>query len=219
MSPETVLPRALLSRCPRDGAGPAANLPVHGRRAGSRPRRLLGRPDPPQARPARDWNLYRARPCTPVARARYWKLEPSEVSKFAYDESKLLNWDIKLTIGPEEDASFAGVFMYRSGTPRDYEAIRGISYYHNNVPKQARSDLTRHLRSKFGGDPSEKGERVILAGSREIYSGPDIAALASDLEAKLGARAVLTLEFSDFDEAEMEAAGLPAAKLLPIPAK
>lgn len=154
-----------------------------------------------------------------MARARYWKLEPSEVSKFSFDESKLLNWDIKLSIGPEEDASFVGVFMYRLGTPHDYETVRGISYYHNNISKQVRSDLTKYLRSRFDGDPTEKGERVILSGSREIYSGPDIAALASDLEARLNAHAVITLEFSDFDEAEMESAGLPAAKLLPIPTK
>ena len=152
-----------------------------------------------------------------VARARYWKLEPSEVSELSYDVSKLLNWDIKLTIGPEEDASFAGVFMYRHGTPRDYEAVRGISYYHNNVPKRARADLTKSLRSRFGGDETAKGERVILAGSREIYSGPDVASLASDLEGLLGAKAVITLEFSDFDEEEMASAGLPPAKLLPIP--
>ena len=152
-----------------------------------------------------------------VARARYWKLEPSEVSVLSYDESKLLNWDIKLTIGPEGDASFAGVFMYRHGTPRDYEAVRGISYYHNNVPKQARADLTKSLRSRFGGDETAKGERVMLEGSREIYSGPDVASLASDLEGLLGAKAVITLEFSDFDEEEMASAGLPPAKLLPIP--
>ena len=158
-------------------------------------------------------------PGGPVARARYWKLEPSEVSGLSYDESKLLNWDIKLSVGPEEDASFVGVFMYRHGTPRDYESVRGICYYHNNTAKQVRSDLTRELRSRFGGDALEKGERVMLQGSREIYSGPEIAALASDLAERLGARAVITLEFSDFDEEEMSAAGLPAAKLLPIPAK
>lgn len=155
----------------------------------------------------------------PVARARYWKLEPSEVSGLSYDESKLLNWDVKLTVGPEEDASFAGVFMYRHGTPRGYEPVRGISYYHNNVPKQARESLTKALRSRFGGEAETKGERVLLAGSREIYSGPDIASLASDMEGLLGAKAVITLEFSDFDEEEMSSAGLPAAKLLPIPTK
>lgn len=159
------------------------------------------------------------RRCAAVARARYWKLEPSEVSGFSYDGSKLLNWDIKLTIGPEEDASFAGVFMYRHGTPRDYEPVRGISYYHNNVPKKARESLTKSLRARFGGDETAKGERVMLEGSREIYSGPEIASLASDLEGLLGAKAVITLEFSDFDEGEMASAGLPAAKLLPIPTK
>lgn len=141
------------------------------------------------------------------------------MSGLSYDESKLLNWDVKLTVGPEEDASFVGVFMYRLGTPRDYEPVKGISYYHNNVPKQARSELTRDLKSRFGGEPAEKGERVMLSGSRQIYSGAEIAELASDLEKKLGARAVITLEFSDFDEEEMAAAGLPAAKLLPIPTK
>lgn len=154
-----------------------------------------------------------------MARARYWKLTAGEVSGFGYDQEKLLNWDIKCVREPEEEAVFVGVFMYRNGTPFGYESVRGVTYYHNHISRDELPGITKFLRGKFGGDQMEKGDRIFLKGSREIYSGPEIGGLAGDLEKFLKATATITLEFKDFDEDEMTAAGLPAAKLLPIPAK
>jgi len=146
-------------------------------------------------------------------------LTADEVAEFRYDEGKLLNWDIKCVREPEEEAVFVGVFMYRNGTPFDYESITGLAYYHNHIPRGELPGIAKFLKGKFGGEEMEKGERVFLKGSREIFSGQDIGRLAKDLEGFLGATATITLEFNDFDEEEMAAAGLPAAKLLPIPTK
>ncbi len=154
-----------------------------------------------------------------MARARYWKLTADEVVKFDYDQDKLLNWDIKCVREPEEDAVFVGVFMYRDGTPFDYDSIRGIAYYHNHVSVDELPRITKFLTDKLGGEKMEKGDRIFLKGSKEIYSGMDIGGLASELEKFLVASAIITLEFKDFNEEEMTAAGLPAAKLLPIPTK
>jgi hypothetical protein len=49
-----------------------------------------------------------------LSKQRYWKITPDEIEKFVYDESKLLNWEIKCTKEPEEEARFIGVFMYRN---------------------------------------------------------------------------------------------------------
>lgn len=154
-----------------------------------------------------------------MARARYWKLTADEVAEFRYDEGKLLNWDIKCVREPEEEAIFVGVFMYRDGTPFDYESIAGLAYYYNHISRDELPGITKFLKGKFGGDEMEKGERIFLKGSKEIFSGRDIGRLAKDLEEFLRATATITLEFKDFDEEEMAAAGLPAAKLLPIPTK
>ncbi len=75
------------------------------------------------------------------------------------------------------------------------------------------------LESIFGGKNIEKGERVILEGSKEIYSGKEIAELAKELESKINAKAIITIEFQDISEQEQKDAGLPEAKLLPIPTK
>ena len=66
-----------------------------------------------------------------MAKQRYWKITPDEMEKFGYNPDKLLNWDIKCTKHPEEEARFIGIFLYRNGTPYDYESIKGITYYHN----------------------------------------------------------------------------------------
>lgn len=154
-----------------------------------------------------------------MARARYWKLTADEVTGFKYNEGKLLNWEIKCVKEPEESAMFVGVFMYKNGTPLDYESIKGITYYHNRIPRNELVATTKFLKDRFGGDQVEKGDRIFLKGSREIYSGRDIGVLAKELEGFLDATATITLEFVDFDEEEMAAAGMPAAKLLPIPTK
>jgi len=155
--------------------------------------------------------------CMP--RMRYWKLTIEEVEKLSYDESKVLNWEIKCTREPEEEAKFVGVFLYKKGTPKDYEAVKGITYYYNNIERSELPGITKLLKNKFGGKHTEKGERIFLEGSKEIYSGKEIAELAQELESKLNAKAVITIEFQDISEQEQKDSGLPEAKLLPIPTK
>ena len=50
-------------------------------------------------------------------RSRYWKLEPGEMSELKYDESKLLNWEIKCVRQPEDEARFIGVFSVQERDP------------------------------------------------------------------------------------------------------
>jgi hypothetical protein len=154
-----------------------------------------------------------------MPRMRYWKLTIDEVEKLTYDESKVLNWEIKFTREPEEEAKFFGVFLYRNGTPRDYETVKGITYYYNNIEQSELPDLTKFLKKKFGGKDVEKGERVFLEGSSEIYSGKSIAELAKELESRLKAKAVISIEFENISQQEQKDAGLPGEKLLPIPTK
>lgn len=154
-----------------------------------------------------------------MPRMRYWKLTIDEVEKLTYDENKVLNWEIKFTHEPEEDAKFIGVFLYRNGTPKDYESVKGVTYYYNNIDRKELPGITKFLKKKFEGKETEKGERVFLEGSKEIYSGKDIANLAKELESRLSAKAVITIEFQDISEQEQKDAGLPEEKLLPIPTK
>ena len=154
-----------------------------------------------------------------MARMRYWKLTIEEVEKLSYNESKVLNWEIKCIREPEEDAKFVGVFLYKYGTPKDYESVKGITYYHNNIDRKELSEITKFLKNKFGGKNVEKGERILLEGSKEIYSGKEIGELAKELELKLNAKAVISIEFQDISEQEQKDSGLPEGKLLPIPSK
>ncbi|NIP62440.1 MAG: hypothetical protein GWN01_16830 [Nitrosopumilaceae archaeon] len=154
-----------------------------------------------------------------MSRQRYWKLTTEEVEKLSYNEEKLLNWDIKCTLEPEEDAQIIGVFQYKEGTPLDYEEIKGITCYHNNLSKELVSKLTSFLKEKVGGEELEKGSRIFFQNSKELYSGKDIAALAKELEEKFNAEATITLEFQNLTQEEMNEGGLPDAKLLPIPGK
>lgn len=150
-------------------------------------------------------------------RSRYWKLESGEMQAFTYDESKLLNWEIKCIRKPEDEARFIGVFMYRNGTPYDYETIKGICYYYNNISRNELPSITSFLQKRFGGKTMEKGERIFLSGSTQIFSPSEIGSLASDLESELDARVVISLEFEGPSQEELKAAGLPESKLLPIP--
>lgn len=154
-----------------------------------------------------------------MSRQRYWKITADEIAQFGYDENKLLNWDMKCIREPEDAAVFIGVFMYRNGTPFNYEPIKGITYYHNHIKREEIPTITKFLRDKFGGDEMEKGERIFLKGSKEIYSGKEISALAKEMEAKFKTKATITLEFENLTQEEMKQAGLPDAKLLPIPGK
>jgi len=154
-----------------------------------------------------------------MGRSRYWKLTPDEVEKFTYPEDKLLNWDMKCIREPEEEARFIGVFQYRHGTPWDYTPIKGIVYFHNNISRDELPKITKFLQNKFGGDPDEKGERVFLKNSKEIFAGKDIAALAKEVDKEFHTKTTITLEFEDISEEELKKAGLPEAKILPIPGK
>jgi len=154
-----------------------------------------------------------------MTRCRYWKLTIDEVEKLTYDISKVLLWEIKCTREPEEDAIFMGVFLYRNGTPFDYTPIKGITFYYNNIERKEVPEITKFLKKKFGGKDTEKGERVFLQDSKEIYSGKEIADLAKKLEFKFNTKAVITIEFLNISEKEQKDAGLPEEKLLPIPTK
>jgi len=154
-----------------------------------------------------------------MTRCRYWKLTIDEVEKLTYDTSKVLLWEIKCTREPEEDAIFIGVFLYRNGTPFDYTPIKGITFYYNNIERKEVPEITKFLKKKFGGKDTEKGERVFLQDSKEIYSGKEIAELARELEFKFNTKAVITIEFLNISEKEQKDAGLPEEKLLPIPTK
>ncbi len=63
-----------------------------------------------------------------MTRFRYWKLTSDEVKKLTHNPDKILNWEIKGVRKPEEDAKFIGIFLYRNGTPYDYETTSGIPW-------------------------------------------------------------------------------------------
>ena len=154
-----------------------------------------------------------------MAKQRYWKITPDEMEKFSYNPDKLLNWDIKCTKQPEEEARFIGIFLYRNGTPYDYESIKGITYFYNNIARSELPSITKFLQDRFGGKEMEKGERIFLKDSKEIFTGKEIASLAREMESKFHTKSVITLEFSDLSQEEMKESGLPESKLLPIPGK
>jgi hypothetical protein len=152
-------------------------------------------------------------------RCRYWKLTIDEVEKLKYDPAKVLVWEIKGIREPEQDAKFIGVFLYRNGTPMDYTPVKGIVFYHNNLERKEIPEITKFLRKKFGGKDTEKGERIFLKESKEIYTGKEIADLAKEMKSNFSVNPVITIEFQDISEQEQKDAGLPEEKLLPIPTK
>ena len=154
-----------------------------------------------------------------MPRMRYWKITSDEMDDLKYDESKLLNWEIKCIREPEDEAHFIGVFMYRNGTAYDYESVKGICYFYNNIDREELPEITKFLQGKYNGKQLEKGERILLKGSDEIYSSQDIGQLAKDMESKFNTKAVISLEFEGLSSEELKEAGMPEAKLLPIPTK
>ena len=154
-----------------------------------------------------------------MARTRYWKITSDEMDNFSYDENKLLNWEIKCIREPEVEAHFIGVFMYRNGTAYDYESVKGICYYYNNIDRKELPLITSFLKGKFNGKEMTKGERIFLKDSKEIYSSKDIGDLAKEMETKFNTKAIISLEFEDYTTNQQKEAGLPEAKLLPIPGK
>ena len=152
-----------------------------------------------------------------MAKFRYWKLTVEDMEKVTHDESKVLNWDIKCIRGPEENAEFFGVFLYKAGTPHDYETKKGMTYYYNNIERDELPPITKFIKNKFGGDEIEKGERVFLVGSKEIYSGKDIAKFAKELQAEFTINPIITIELHDTTQEKLKDWGYPEAKLLPVP--
>ena len=63
----------------------------------------------------------------------------------------------------------------------------------------------------------EKGDRIFLKDSDEIYSGKEIGKLAKDMESKFNVKAIISLEFEDISAEALKESGMPEAKLLPIP--
>lgn len=150
-----------------------------------------------------------------MARMRYWKITPEEAGALEYDREKLVNWEIKCAL--PDQSSFVGVFLYRRGTPFDYESVRGVCMYHNNVGKDVAGRVAGMLAERYGGKRIEKGERMFLKGSDEPYGGDEIGSLASAVESEIGGKAVISLEFEGATAEELAGCGMPEAKLLPIP--
>ena len=154
-----------------------------------------------------------------MVRSRYWKLTADEVEKLTHNTDKILNWEIKGVRKPEEEAKFIGIFMYRHGTPLGYEIKKGIVYYYNNIDIKEIPEITKFLEERYGGNKIEKGERVFLDGSKEIYAGKDIAELARALDERFDTTSVISIELEDVTQEQLKEWGYPDAKLLPIPGK
>ncbi len=154
-----------------------------------------------------------------MVRSRYWKLTADEVEKLTHNTDKILNWEIKGVRKPEEEAKFIGVFMYRHGTPLGYEIKKGIVYYYNNIDIKEIPEITKFLEERYGGNKIEKGERIFLDGSKEIYAGKDIAELARALDERFDTTSVISIELEDVTQEQLKEWGYPDAKLLPIPGK
>ena len=154
-----------------------------------------------------------------MSRFRYWKLTYEEVEKLTYDPENILNWDIKCSRGKDEDAEFFGVFLYRNGTPHDYETKKGLVYYYNNIDRNELPTITQFLKKRYGGDVKEKGERIFLKDSKEIYTGKEIGELAEECDAKFNTESVISIELNDVTQDELKKWGFPDSKLLPIPGK
>ena len=78
-----------------------------------------------------------------MSKFRYWKLTYDDVKELTYDTDKILNWEIKCVREPEAEARFIGVFLYKNGTPYDYESKKGIAYYYNNIDRSELPSITK----------------------------------------------------------------------------
>ena len=142
-----------------------------------------------------------------------------EVKKLTHDTDKILNWEIKGVREPEVDAKFIGIFLYRRGTPYNYETIKGIVYYHNNIDRNELPDITKFLKNRFGGEVVEKDDRIFLKNSKEIYTGKEIGELAEVCDAEFNTKSVISIELTDTTQDKLTEWGYPTSKLLPIPGK
>jgi hypothetical protein len=154
-----------------------------------------------------------------MVRFRYWKLTSDEAKKLTHNPDKILNWEIKGIRKPENDAIFIGIFLYRNGTPYDYKAVNGIVYYHNNIDRNELPSITKFLKERFGGEEIEKGDRIFLKNSKEIYTGKEIGELAEEFDAKFNIKSDISIELADVTQDDLNDWGYPNSKLLPIPGK
>ena len=152
-----------------------------------------------------------------MTRCRYWHLSIEELRKVIYDPKKVLVWEIKCA--KDDSGTHFGVFSYRNGTPWDYKEIKGIVFYYNMISRDEVNKISEFLKGKFGGEPKEKGERVFLVDSREIYSPKDIADLAAEVGNKFETGVEISVELENFTPQEQEQSNFPSSKLLPIPGK
>ncbi len=152
-----------------------------------------------------------------MSRCRYWHLAIEELKKVNYDTKKVLVWEIKCT--KDERGAHFGVFCYRNGTPWDYSSIHGIVFYQNMISRDEVNKIAEFLKGKFGGEAVEKGERIFLKDSREIYTPNEIADLATKLGNKFETSVEISVELENFSLQEQEQSNFPSSKLLPIPGK
>jgi len=92
-----------------------------------------------------------------------------------------------------------------------------LAYYYNNIERNELPGITKFLKKRFGGNEGEKGERVFLEDSKEIYSAKDIANLAKELQEEFTINPIITIELHDTTQEQLKEWGYPEAKLLPIP--
>jgi hypothetical protein len=107
--------------------------------------------------------------------------------------------------------------MYRNGTAYDYESVKGVCYFHNNIDRKELPEITKFLQGKFNGKEMEKGDRILLKDSDQIYVSKDIGDLAKEMESKFNTKAIISLEFEDITAEALKESGMPEAKLLPVP--
>ena len=75
------------------------------------------------------------------------------------------------------------------------------------------------MKKKFGGDETEKGDRIFLKNSKEIYTGKEIGELAEECDAKFNTESTISIELSDVTQDDLEKWGFPNSQLLPIRGK
>ena len=92
-----------------------------------------------------------------------------------------------------------------------------MTYYYNNIERNELPGITKFLKKRFGGEEYEKGERIFLVDSKEIYSGKDIAKLANELQDEFTMNPIITIELHDTTQEQLKEWGYPEAKLLPVP--
>ena len=50
--------------------------------------------------------------------------------------------------------------MYRNGTAYDYESVKGICFFYNNIDLEEVPKITKFLQEKYNGKEMEKGDRI-----------------------------------------------------------